>query len=128
MAITIAAFKIRFPGFVSIDDTRIQVFLDDAQLLINKEYWGDIYELGVYYLTAHYLALALEAESISLGTGGSKSSKLGGPVNSRSVDGSSVSYAVNAADGDMSKYLSQTGYGAHFLYLMRTLGVAAYVI
>lgn len=126
MAITPALFKIRFPEFDSVDDARIQIYIDDSVLIVNENYWGVKYNLGLYYLTAHYLALAISNEAIV--SSGPAPPGLTGPVSSRSVGDSSISYSNNPADGDASKYLSQTSYGAHFLYLMQTLRIAAYVV
>jgi len=113
-----ADFKIRFPEFDSIDDARIQVFIDDAVLQVNETYWGDKYNMGLYYLTAHYLYLA-EKSADGSGSGS------GGAVASRAVDGVSVSYNNMTPDNQSDAYYASTAYGQRYMSLMRTLGVAS---
>ena len=90
MAIDPASFKVRFPEYVSVDDSRIQVFIDDAVVILNTAYWGEKYDLGLYYLAAHYLALASSTEAGSFGPTA--------PVSSKAVDGTSISFANPTMD------------------------------
>ena len=112
-----ASFKIRFPEFVSVDDARIQLFIDDAIVILNESYWGEKYDLGLYYLVAHYLILGDTTEA------GSSSSI--GPVSSKSVDGVSISYAQFTPTNEADALLFSTVYGQRYLALRKTLGVPA---
>lgn len=123
MTITVSDFKVRFPEFATQDDARIQMFLDDAYLLLNECYWGDHYELGIYYRTAHYLSSAIKTEA-SGGSGGGG----GGPVSSKSVDGSSVSYATYSPSSSDDAFYSSTPYGVTYLSLSSRLPIAAAII
>lgn len=120
MTISITNFRIRFPEFVSTGDDRIQLFLDDGILILNESYWGDKYELGVYYYAAHELSLS---EKMAAGGGSS-----GGQVSSRSVDGVSISYTTRAADSDKEAYYAMTPYGLKYWSLLKSLPVSAYAI
>lgn len=114
------SFKIRFPEFVSVDDSRIQLFIDDTENVLNPVYWGDKYNLGLYYYTAHLLTIANGSEA------GSVTSK--GPIASRAVDGTSVSYGNTASGSQADDFLASTIYGQRYLTLRKTLGIPAYVI
>lgn len=120
MTVTVASFKVRFPEFSSESDTRIQLFLDDAVVVLNEAYWGVKYDLGLNYYTAHSLALANKATA----SGGSGSSGGGGAISSRSVDGTSVSYATMTPNSGTEAYYSQTSYGREYWMLLQTLPVA----
>ncbi len=123
MSITTALFKIRFPEFVSQDNARVQLFIDDAVIMLNETAWGDKYDLGLYYLSAHYLKKALRSEAIS-GNAPTPS----GAIVSRSVDGASVSYADNKAESAFEAQYSSTIYGQRYLAMLKTLGIPAFTV
>jgi len=118
--ITPASFKIRFPEFDSQDDARVQSFIDDSVLILNEAFWGAKYDLGLNYLTAHYLVLS---DKSSAGNAGSN-----GQVASRAVDGTSVSYNTAPLGSQADAYYASTSYGQRYLTLRKNLGVPAYVI
>ena len=118
--ITTALFKTRFPEFTSISDARVQLFIDDAVVILNETNWSEKYDLGLYYLTAHYLVLG---EKSSAGNSGSN-----GQIASKAVDGTSVSYNNPTLNGSDDSYFSSTSYGQRYLELRKSLGVPAYVI
>jgi len=118
--ITAASFKIRFPEFTSVSDARIELFIDDSVLILNETNWGEKYDLGLYYLTAHYLTLG---EKSSAGNSGSNSQ-----IASKAVDGTSVSYNNPTLTGSDDSYFSSTSYGQRYLELRKSLGAPAYVI
>ena len=120
MSITATNFKIRFPEFAAEVDARIELFIADAAIVINEVYWDTKYDLGLYYLTAHYISLA--NKSAAGGSGGS------GAIASRSVEGVSVSYSNATPDDQSDAYYGSTSYGQRYLTLRKTLGVAACVI
>lgn len=110
-------FKARFPEFSAVDDPRIQIFIDDALLVIKEPIWNSLYSLGVCYLAAHYLSLS---EKSSAGNGGSV-----GNVASKGVDGVTISYnTANLTTIDQSYYFS-TQYGQRFYSMIKSLGVMA---
>lgn len=120
MSIDPASFKTRFPEFACQSDARIQVFIDDSIVILNETFWADKYDLGLSYLTAHFLVIGEKSEAGSITSNG--------PISSKSVDGVSITYAVPTA-ADMSEaYYSYTTYGQRYLALRKTLGIAAYVV
>lgn len=120
MAITPASFKLRFPEFSSEDDSRIQLFIDDSVIILNETFWSVKYDLGLYYLTAHYLTLA------NLSEAGNKTAP--GQVSSRSVDGTSVSYNRVTLSNENDAYYASTIYGQRYLALRKSLGLIACVV
>lgn len=125
MATTPALFKIRFPEFVAVDDDRIQLFLDDAADGMSAVIWGERFDTGQAYLAAHFLVNGENSAAGGAGSGGKS-----GPVASRSVDGTSVSYAqVSLTSGLKNEaFYQSTIYGQRYLAILNTLGVAAYVV
>ena len=123
MSVDPASFKIRFKEFACEPDAQIQVFIDDSIVILNEAFWAIKYDLGVSYLTAHFLALSKRSEA-----GSTTSVPTSGPISSKSVDGVSVSYAsYNVQDVDESFYMS-TPYGQRYLQLRSNLGIAAYIV
>lgn len=120
MTVSPASFIVRFPEFASVDSDRIQLFLDDASLMINTAYWGDKADLGQSYLAAHYLVLGSKTEA--------GSSAPTGAVASRSVDGVSISYANPTINDGSAAYYMSTAYGQRYLAIRKTLGIPAIVI
>ncbi len=120
MAITPAEFKAKFPEFASIADATIQLSIDESVIILNENYWGTKYNLGLYYLSAHFLVIAEKTAGGS--SGGS------GPVSSKAVDGTSLSYAITSMDDAGDIYYNQSSYGQRYLALRETLGVPAAVV
>lgn len=114
---TAEAFKARFTEFNSIDDNRIQIFIDDALLVLNETTWGKVYSMAVCYLAAHYLTLS---EGSASGDDGSVAG-----IASQGVDGTSISFnSFSPSSASQSYYLS-TQYGQRFYTLIKSLGTMA---
>lgn len=120
MSITPTQFKTRFTVFSSISDDKIQIFIDEAEIVLNEVYWGSKYDLGLYYYAAHALAVNNYSEA---GNTVSKS-----PVSGKSVDGSSTSYSTATLNNQSDNYYASTIYGQKYLTLRNSLGVPASVI
>ena len=120
MAITSASFKIRFPEFAAETDDRINMFIADAVAILNEVFWGDKYDLGLYYLTAHYLAFANKSAAGNTGAINAKSGQ--------TVDGSSATYETMTPLTETSAYYASTSYGQRYVSMRRNLGIVAYVI
>lgn len=105
--ITPADIRTRFPEFAALSDSLIQQYLDDAYLEVNQARADIYYDLMIYYLVAHYLALSLSATSgQNRGTG---------TVGSMSVGDTSISFSSITPDGNIDFYYQQTQYGIRFL-------------
>ena len=56
MAIDNAAFVLRFPEFQNIASATVSKTIAEAERQVSQKVWGETYDDGVSYLTAHYLA------------------------------------------------------------------------
>jgi len=115
MAVTVAAFRARFPEFsdiTSYPDARIDIFIEDSQLIYmgaDENRWQGKYNYAQAYLVAHLLITAEASEA------GDSSVKVG-PVSSKSAGGVSVSRAVATKDrSDGDDFYMGTVYGQRFL-------------
>lgn len=106
---TVTDFQARFPEFVEEDILRIQLFLDDAALMMNyPEKWLEYYDVAHQYLAAHLLTVASftamgDATPIA-------------PVKRQEVDDVVVENAVNSVDPTADDLYS-TSYGkSHLRY------------
>ena len=130
MAITTSQFRTRFPEFDAICDNVIDMFITDAELFVQESYWGPKYDLGLYYLTAHFIA---KQEQMKNSTPGAGSSQPSGAITSRAVDGVSVGYSnpFSSSSGSGKNRLVEfesTVYGQRYIQLIRTLGIPAIVV
>ena len=124
MALDPSTFKIRFPEFVTVDDSRIQLWLDDAELEVGESAWGTLYEKGVMLLAAHFLFIDQENQDSGDGAGGSSMSR----VTAKSVGDVSVSFArATAADATEDWYM-QSSYGSEYWRLKMRVGMGAVAV
>lgn len=109
-------FRTRFPEFDDpvATDERVELFLGDSELIVPKS-WGNVRDIGIYYLTAHNLAVSIKTSSGNVG-GISQ-------VASRAVEGVSISYNNKTADNNSEDYYSSTSYGKRYLDLERRKNV-----
>ncbi len=64
MTATVADFQARLPEFGSTDTATIQMFLDDAALIMsNPAKWLEYYDVAQVYRAAHFLAVAQHSET-----------------------------------------------------------------
>lgn len=116
---TIAEFKAYFPEFDSTADTQIQRALEIALLTSDEIILGNKYEVGLMYLTAHYVTLNSGQFS-----GSSTSGKGNKSVSSKSVDGVSISYGESGSNMEyVNGQLNSTSYGQ--VYQTLTFGLGA---
>ena len=115
MAVTVAAFRARFPEFsddVTYPDSRVEIFIEDSQLIYmgaDENRWLGKYDYAQAYLVAHLL---ITAEA----SGAGDSSVKVGPVSSKSAGGVSVTRAVATKDrSDGDDFYMGTVYGQRFL-------------
>ena len=107
-------FQNRFPEFSSSSDSTVQLFLDDAALVLNEKNWGKRYELGVMYYTAHELTMSIKSAR--------NAGEFVGSTSSWSADGVSMSYTMpNLNKGDEDDYLRNTSYGMKFMQLRKAV-------
>lgn len=108
---TPADIKVRFPEFTDVLDARIQLFIDDAELLMASPVrWLTYYEVALAYHTAHLLYVALNSEQ---GDGG-----IIAPIKKQEVDDVIIEQAVSPMKADALDFNSTT-YGKRYYSYVR---------
>jgi len=118
MSVTPASIAARFPDLPGVSDSGlVQLKIDEAKLQCSETEWGDLYELGVSYLTAHLMAIQKSGASTSGGGG----TPVAGPITGETVGDQSRSYGGPAAGGSGTgdASLDSTVYGREYKRLQR---------
>jgi len=103
---SVTDFKTRFPEFASVADARIQLFLDDAALLMSSPgKWRDFYDIAHQYYAAHFLVAAQFTERGDSG--------ILAPVNHKEVDDVVIKKAIGESLPRTDELLS-TSYGKRY--------------
>lgn len=104
---SVGDFQDRFPEFCDVDDTRVQMFLDDSALIMSSpKKWLDFYDLAQMYLTAHYLCVFEHTAS------GDVSSMA--PIRRQEVDDTVIEFATAHVDNTIEEFYG-TAYGKRYL-------------
>lgn len=97
----------RFPGaFIGYDTAFITLIITEAATIIDEDVWGDDYDIGLTYLTAHLIA-----SSTAPGGGGVSV----GPVSKRRVGDVELTFATPTAPFNADD-LYNTVYGKRFAW------------
>ena len=105
---SVAEFQVRFPEYDSEDAARIQIFLDDAALLMkSSERWLSFYDVAHLYYTAHFFAVSLHTESGDSG--------IMAPARKQEVDDVVIQSAIGDIEPTFDE-LNSTAYGKRFLF------------
>lgn len=108
-----------YPEFAEIDESRLGIFIENAQMEISQKAWGKLYERGLLALTAHLLRLnQLATES---------QGEANRPLASESVGELSASYQGSTITGTNADY-QLTAYGQEYLRLRKLVGVGVMVV
>ena len=108
---TVLQFQARFPEFCGVGDDRVQLFLDDAALLMaDVPKWGDYYDVAHSYYAAHFLVVGQATESGDYG--------VLAPVKKQEVDDVIIEQAVSAVSATADDLYS-TSYGKRYVNYRR---------
>ena len=110
---SVADFQLRFPEFCDEDDERVQLFLDDAALLMSDNEsgkWLTFYDVAQLYHAAHLLAVGMSTESGDIGSIA--------PVRKQEVDDVIIEHAVSDI-GPTADDLYSTSYGKRYISYKR---------
>ena len=116
-SLTPATFRVRARGvFDSVEDEEIQLTIDEACRYVSEENWGERFDDGVFYMTAHILTelALLESAAGDGGAAASGNAVPAGPVSSESILQWRVSYAVSEG-GAFDDALATTTWGRQYL-------------
>jgi len=107
MTATVADFQARLPEFSTIDDATIQLFLDDAALIMSgSAKWLEYYDVAQVYRAAHFLSVS--QHSLTGDTGALA------PISHQEVDDVVIKTA-NAPIAPTFDDLLSTSYGKRFM-------------
>ena len=115
---TIAEFKAYFPEFTATADAQIERALDIAVFTTSETLLGDIYELGLKYLVAHFVTINSKQFS---GNGINTRS-----ISAKSVDGVSLTYSDSVTNDALFGMLNSTSYGQMYNRLTAGLGAGGF--
>lgn len=121
--ITVATFREYFPEFsdaAKFPEGQINRQLGLASRLLREDVWGDLYDDGIAYLTAHNMALAL-GSTTSASRGGAAGTP-GGIVASKSIDKVSASYDTALGTVDGAGLYNSTSYGRQYAQWLGLFG------
>jgi len=106
MAITAAEVKVKFPELVGETDPFIELCIDESELYVIESVWSDTYDMGLYYLTAHLVAInSPNSEGI-----------LGKDLTAKAVGSVSLSFGGPPTSNEM---LSTTKWGSRYMQIRR---------
>lgn len=113
-------FKKRFPEFAENEDERIQMFLDDAALIMSSEpKWLGFYSIARLYYAAHFMVVSEHTES-------GDSSALS-PVKKQEVDDVLIESAISDVEPSYDELVS-TSYGKRVMFYRKICFTGMYGI
>ena len=108
---SVAEFKDRFVEFAEVDDVRLQLFLDDAALLMSSPAkWLDFYDVALAYHAAHLLVVSIHTETGDSG--------IIAPIKHQEVDDVVIKNAIGDVDPTFDDMYSTT-YGKRYISYRR---------
>ena len=115
---SVAQFQERFPEFCDVNDTRVQMFLDDAALLMKSpDKWLSFYDVAHSYHAAHFLVVA---EATEMGDSG-----ILAPVKEQEVDDVVIKNAIGDVEVTFDDLYS-TSYGKRYVSYRRIITAGIY--
>lgn len=105
---SVAEFQERFEEFCEVDDTRVQMFLDDVALIMGSPArWLSFYKTAQLYYAAHFLAVSEQTESGAIG--------ITAPAKKQEVDDVLIESAIGLVQPSFDELLS-TAYGKRVIF------------
>lgn len=122
--ITTAIFRQFFTAFgdpSQFPDGRLLPWINLADKVIQRDIWGDMYDMGQALYVAHFVALDFRDERAVAG-GGIPGQQFG-IMNSKSVGGVSVGYDLGSTMNEADGFWNLTTYGSRLIYFARLVGM-----
>jgi len=126
LVLDIATFRAAFPAFADSSrypNAQITLFGTVAELMTNKDRWGDMWTFGVSLYVAH--ELTLEAQSTAAAQNGGVPGGQSGATASKAVGSVSVSYDTTSSAEKNAGWWNLTTYGKQYFRLLRMFGAGA---
>lgn len=116
---TPSEFKAIFTEFAAKSDDAVQFFLTQAENHVDEATWGDLFEEGVMYYTAHQLKMRDDEAA---------GNTAAGSIASKSAGGVSISYSGAVQASSATNPFNSTSYGRQYVYLARQAGRGAVAV
>lgn len=115
-------FRLLFPEFESLDNERVQTYLDMAEEDLDAKVWGAAYPRAYLNYAAHFLALAeVNRGSAVIGTNGAVQIQQSGQLQTATAAGLSVAFAGSARQRSATEeFFNQSQYGQAYCALRRS--------
>ena len=120
MTVTADSFKELFPEFNEVPDTRVDLWVQQAALFVDPDFWGAKNDLAQSLYAAHLLVY------IGGGIDGKGNGANPAPVRRERMGEAEIEYANNGSD--TLDALSSTSYGLAYLSLRKTMVITPRVI
>lgn len=121
MTVTLASFRAAFPEFASYPDGTVTYNLGLAGRLLSPVRWGELYDDGVQFVTAHNLALSPVSATVA-GSGGAAIGAPMGIVSAKSVGPISKTIDTSIGLEDGAGLYGATSYGRRYYQLLTLIG------
>lgn len=123
MTVTTASFRTLFTEFASAaryPDPTISAYLALAPKFVNVDRWAELADFGVSLWIAHMLVLS--APNQAAAARGKTPGQRVGVINSKSIDGASVSYDTTVATLKDAGHWNMSTYGLQFKQYSQMMG------
>ena len=114
---TPAQFLAIFPEFATFNQARVAFWLSVTVNLVDPTRWGALVSQGQALLTAHYLVIDSQNQTVP--------GQVNAAITSKSVAGVSVTKDTASAVYERAGDLNMTNYGIQFSRLARMMGAGA---
>ncbi|MET3409467.1 DUF4054 domain-containing protein [Methylobacterium sp. 1030] len=122
MTVTLASFRAAFPEFAAYPDTAVTYNLGLASRLLSPARWGELYDDGVQFVTAHNLALSPNSATVAGSGGGAAIGVPTGIVSAKSVGPISKTIDTSIGLEDGAGLYGATSYGRRYYQLLTLIG------
>jgi hypothetical protein len=123
-------FRLHFPPFAdttTYPDPQVQFFIDMASVMCDPRIWCQLQQMGVEFLTAHFLTMQqYTMRGGASGTGGGVPGMSTGIASSKSVSRVSVSYDQSLGSMEGWGPFNYTIYGRQYAWWAQMAGTGGY--
>lgn len=119
--LTVSEFRARFPEFddTTYPDATVEAIIEDTLCNFDQDRWDCLYKRGHSLYVAHLLKVQESQQA------GDATSRGLAPLQSKTVDGVSASFATLAPSDYNEAFFAGTSYGAEYLMQLRSVGIGA---
>lgn len=109
--LTLEKFRLRFPEFASVSDSRIEFYIEDTLPQFSSCFWGRLLDKGQAYYIAHFLIVESRQENEDSDPAYPASNKKAGEVSEGYTAPDMTDWAVSEI------FYESTSYGQYYMTL-----------